>query len=79
MSSTNEHVRLDTTGALQPMMTEPIMTLGWVFRRALLGLLILILAVSGAAWLTYASIDSSDAPNGKDSSQSPVETAVAGY
>jgi hypothetical protein len=32
-------------------------TLGWALRRALLGLLILFISVTGAAWLLYASID----------------------
>jgi type II secretory pathway component PulL len=33
------------------------LTLGWALRRALLGLVILFLAMGSLAWLTYASID----------------------
>jgi len=32
-------------------------TLTWAVRRALLGILILAVVVSGAAWLLYASLD----------------------
>ncbi|WP_439541063.1 hypothetical protein [Hyphomicrobium sp.] len=32
-------------------------TLGWFLRRSLLGIAILLVAMGGLAWLTYASID----------------------
>jgi hypothetical protein len=33
------------------------MTLGWVMKRALLGIAILFISMGSVAWLTYASID----------------------
>jgi hypothetical protein len=32
-------------------------TLGWFVKRSLLGIAILLVAMGGLAWLTYASID----------------------
>jgi hypothetical protein len=32
-------------------------TLGWFFKRSLIGIAILLVAMGGLAWLTYASID----------------------
>jgi hypothetical protein len=32
-------------------------TLGWFLKRSLLGIAILLVAMGGLAWLTYASID----------------------
>lgn len=32
-------------------------TLGWVVKRAMIGIAILLVAMGGLAWLTYASID----------------------
>lgn len=32
-------------------------TLAWVLKRALVGIAILLVAMGGLAWLTYASID----------------------
>lgn len=36
-------------------------TLGWAVRRALIGLVILTVVVSGAAWLLYAAIEAETA------------------
>jgi hypothetical protein len=41
-----------------PQMTRPI-TVGWFVRRSLVGIAILMVAMGGLAWLTYASIDQS--------------------
>ena len=35
----------------------PPVTLGWFLKRTLLGIAILLVAMGGLAWLTYASID----------------------
>jgi len=42
--------------AVQGGAVRPI-TLGWVLRRSLIGIAILMVAMGGLAWLTYASID----------------------
>mgnify|MGYP001203913256 CR=1 FL=1 len=38
-------------------MTRPAPTLGWFLKRFLVGTAILLVAMGGLAWLTYASID----------------------
>lgn len=35
----------------------PPVTFGWFFKRALIGIAILMVAMGGLAWLTHASID----------------------
>lgn len=35
----------------------PPVTLGWFLKRTIVGIAILIVAMGGLAWLTYASID----------------------
>jgi hypothetical protein len=47
-----------TTGAAHAAEAplQPI-TLGWALKRAVLGIVILAVAMGGVAWLTYASID----------------------
>lgn len=39
--------------------TEPVasVSVGWFVRRTLIGIVILVIAVGGLAWLTHASID----------------------
>ena len=51
MSITTEHADAAATVPLRPI------TLGWALKRALLGIVILVVAMGGVAWLTYASID----------------------
>lgn len=41
---------------LPPVAFNPI-TLGWVLKRSALAVVILTVAISALAWLTYASID----------------------
>jgi hypothetical protein len=46
----------DTHGVQGLPVPRPV-TLGWFLKRSLLGLAILLVAMGGLAWLTYASID----------------------
>jgi len=46
----------DDAQSVQRGSVRPI-TLGWVVRRSLIGIAILMFAMGGLAWLTYASID----------------------
>jgi hypothetical protein len=46
----------DDAHPVQGERLRPI-TLGWVLRRSLAGIAILMIAMGGLAWLTYASID----------------------
>lgn len=40
-----------------PQMTLRPITLGWVLKRTAIAVVILVVAISSMAWLTYASID----------------------
>jgi hypothetical protein len=62
MSSVHELASITATAPLNPM------SFGWVMKRIALGVCILVLAVGSVAWLTYASIEQSDA-------QSPLSEA----
>ena len=44
--------------AAVPQMARPV-TVGWFVKRSLVGIAILLVAMGGLAWLTYASIDQS--------------------
>lgn len=44
----------------------PVVSLAWALKRALIGTLILFVAVGGAAWLLYAAIE----PEPADASES---------
>ena len=46
--------RASAADVLQPL--RP-MSFGWVMKRALLGIAILVVSMGSVAWLTYASID----------------------
>jgi hypothetical protein len=50
-TTTPSRVEGDTVAALR------VPTLGWAVKRALLGILILFISITGAACLLYASID----------------------
>ena len=52
-------------------MTRPV-TLGWFLKRSLAGIVILLVAMGGLAWLTYASIDQD-----LDAEASPKSTKAA--
>lgn len=41
---------------MQASAVRPI-TLGWFLKRSIIGIAILLVAMGGLAWLTYASID----------------------
>jgi hypothetical protein len=47
----------DRVGAAEVVQLSRPMSLGWVLKRALLGIAILFVTMGGVAWLTYASID----------------------
>jgi hypothetical protein len=51
------------------------MTFGWVMKRALLGIAILVLSMGSVAWLTYASIDPNldNVPSEAAKAPSPVQ------
>lgn len=51
-----------------------LMTLGWVMKRALLGLAILFVTMGSVAWLTYASIDPNLDNVPGDAAKAPVGT-----
>ena len=42
--------------AVQGALVRPV-TLGWFLKRSLVAVIILVVAMGGLAWLTYASID----------------------
>jgi hypothetical protein len=50
-------ISADRVGAAVVVQPAQPMSLGWVLRRALLGIAILFVTMGGVAWLTYASID----------------------
>jgi hypothetical protein len=62
-------ISADSASAAVIVQTRP-MTLGWVMKRALLGIAILVVTMGSVAWLTYASID-------PDLDNAPSEAAKA--
>lgn len=52
-------MRIDGAAPAQVEAVRPV-TLGWFLKRSIIGIAILVVAMGGLAWLTYASID----PNG---------------
>jgi hypothetical protein len=55
-------------------------TLGWFVKRSLLGIAILLVAMGGLAWLTYASIDPTlDAEAATAAAPSPVKPVPVGF
>ncbi len=52
---------VDQTGGATSSVPLNPMSFGWVLKRIALGVLILVVAVGSVAWLTYASIEQSDA------------------
>jgi hypothetical protein len=49
-------IRVEDAPAVQSVFVRPV-TLGWFLKRSLIGIAILMVAMGGLAWLTYASID----------------------
>lgn len=50
-------ISADRVGAAAVVQPSRALGLGWVLKRALLGIAILFVTMGGMAWLTYASID----------------------
>ena len=48
----------------------PPVTLGWFLRRTIVGIAILMVAMGGLAWLTYASIE----PEEEAAATAPMQT-----
>ncbi|MBN8911072.1 MAG: hypothetical protein J0H65_03245 [Rhizobiales bacterium] len=69
-------VGVEDAPAVQGGFVRPV-TLGWFLKRSLIGIAILLIAMGGLAWLTYASID--PALDGETAPQSAkaVHTAPA--
>lgn len=49
-------ISVEDASTVQVTPVRPV-TLGWVLRRSLIGVIILVVAMGGLAWLTYASIE----------------------
>lgn len=49
-------ISVDDAPSVHRAAARPV-TLGWVVKRTLIGIAILMVAMGGLAWLTYASID----------------------
>lgn len=49
-------IGVEGASAVQGTLVRPV-TLGWFLKRSLIGIAILLIAMGGLAWLTYASID----------------------
>jgi hypothetical protein len=49
-------IGLEDASAVQGQLVRRV-TLGWFLKRSLIGIAILLVAMGGLAWLTYASID----------------------
>lgn len=49
-------VGVEDAPSVQGSFVRPV-TLGWFLKRSLIGIAILLIAMGGLAWLTYASID----------------------
>jgi len=49
-------VGAESAPSVQGVLARPV-TVGWFLKRSLLAVVILIVAMGGLAWLTYASID----------------------
>ena len=57
-----------------------VVNLAWALKRALIGMLILVVAVGGAAWLLYATIEpeSADASEGARSEDQAAQVVAIG-
>jgi hypothetical protein len=73
MSTTTTPLRVEGD-AVAPL---KVPTLGWALRRALLGVFILSVSVTGAAWLLYASIDPDEENMPAEVSPSPLDPALS--
>lgn len=49
-------ISVEDAPSVQSAFVRPV-TLGWFVKRSLIGIAILMVAMGGLAWLTYASID----------------------
>ncbi len=49
-------IGVEDAPSVQGTFVRPV-TLGWFLKRSLIGVAILLIAMGGLAWLTYASID----------------------
>jgi hypothetical protein len=49
-------IGVEDASPVQGALVRPV-TLGWFLKRSLIGIAILMVAMGGLAWLTYASID----------------------
>jgi hypothetical protein len=49
-------IGVEDAPTVQGTFVRPV-TLGWFLKRSLIGLAILMIAMGGLAWLTYASIE----------------------
>lgn len=49
-------IGVEDAPSVQAALVRPV-TLGWFLKRSLIGIAILMVAMGGLAWLTYASID----------------------
>ncbi|WP_072397058.1 hypothetical protein [Hyphomicrobium sp. CS1GBMeth3] len=49
-------IGLEDASSVQGQLVRPV-TVGWFLKRSLIGIAILLVAMGGLAWLTYASID----------------------
>jgi hypothetical protein len=63
-----EDASLTQAAAVQPV------TLAWVLKRSMIGIAILLVAMGGLAWLTYASIDPDLDGDAKPISAQPLAT-----
>lgn len=49
-------IGVEDAPSVQAALVRPV-TFGWFLKRSLIGIAILMVAMGGLAWLTYASID----------------------
>lgn len=55
----------------------PHISLGWALKRALLGIMILVVMFGGGAWLLYATIEPDRADASETSIASPAQADTA--
>lgn len=65
--------RHDNAAATMPVQVASRLTFGWALRRAMLGILILVVMFGGGAWLLYSTIE----PDRADASETARSDTVA--
>lgn len=70
-------IGVEDAPAVQAALVRPV-TLGWFLKRSLIGIAILMVAMGGLAWLTYASIDTDADGDAAPKSAKALREAPAG-